>query len=222
MYSTLSIDDLDLSKNEIDDGDYAVDRVSLAMDIDEICDMYEQQNVRVIRYVVSTEIVINGKQWYNPTYRWGEVQDFFSWIERYVLVKYLRVNSGATLHLRQGRKNVPSGWAAYTDQGADIMRINHAFRFGSQFQQAIVLNHETGHCNLANPVHIDHPDALMNPNGGPGKNWTEQDYRHLTAGGVYKWRSNLRPHHEPNAMRERFNAPAPAGYVETAFTCGCC
>ncbi|MEQ1812229.1 MAG: hypothetical protein ABL889_20035 [Terricaulis sp.] len=78
---------------------------------------------------------------------------------------------------------------------------------GDAVESAKTILHEVSHDNRAFAPQYDHvpgTSAIMSPGYSTAGNFTTADYRWwaIDYGGPYPWRSSLRPHHEPNALRE--------------------
>lgn len=162
--------------------------------------------MREITYALASE---NGR--YNPTIPFGHLQPCFEIISRYKAVVFRRISNygAARVKILQSSRDLGPNVFASTRKSDFRISFSPTANFGNNvYLFCKVLNHEFGHC-AGSTSHLGGSIALMTPNAGSCRNWTEADYGYI---GAYAWRGSLRPHQEPNRMYELFSGVR--GYYE--------
>jgi len=155
---------------------------------------------RIITWALATEYR-NGA--YNSSFRQDSIQLAFDLVARYKNVRFDRTSNynAARVKVLQKQRNLPGGAFAQANKGARRIEISPTAQFGRLLQRCmIVIGHEFFHLS-GSLAHLPGNVALMSANGGSAGNITEADYPYFA---VYPWKSNLRPHHEPEYRRQAF------------------
>ena len=156
---------------------------------------------------------------YNPTFLWGNIQQYLDFFSRYWDVQFVRNNNGRIKFVQA--KAVPTpGVAMWTNRAVFTTWISPVFNFK---QNNLVccqcINHEFGHMCSALAHLPPNIGALMGPNANC-TNFTKADYQYFP----YAWKGALRPDQEPLKMAQAFAAPPKltsgvTSGVDVAFGC---
>lgn len=153
---------------------------------------------RQITWVLSSE---NGK--YNPTFRFDILQSAFDVLARYWDIDFVRINNygAARVKIIQSATQYKSpSYAAWANKGNLTIKISPDFNFKKLATVCSrVILHEFMHLSGYNS-HLSDPKALMCDNAGTAGNITQADYVYMP----YAWRGALRPHQEPDYLRNKF------------------
>jgi hypothetical protein len=173
---------------------------------------------RQITWVLSSE---NGK--YNPTFRFDILQSAFDVLARYWDIDFVRINNygAARVKIIQSASQYgPATYAAWANKGNLTIKISPSFNFKKYATVCSrVILHEFMHL-AGSGSHLSDPKALMCDNAGTGGNITQPDYAYMP----YAWRGALRPHQEPNYLRDKFtvlNSMGPEEVGDTLMQFGC-
>ncbi len=152
---------------------------------------------RIIRYTIATQY--RSGTTYQGTFLWGDVDRCLNYLGRYWNIQFVRANSG-TLSICQANYQISTPNSYAWTNGTTIY-ISPVANFQRSLPLTLkVLLHEFGHA--ASPGgggHNPDPRGLMSTNTGTSNSIIESDAKWFKA---YQWKSNLRPWHEPNHMKD--------------------
>lgn len=174
-------------------------------------DVQAESSARVIRYSIATQYK-NGA--YQSTFLWNEIDYFLSFMERYWNIDFQRVSRGGTLQIIQANTQLqPNAFAWAKGNSIYISPVANYQR--NPRICGVVMCHEFGHC-AGGSAHNSEAAGIMSVNGGTSGNFIPSDYRWWRP---YQWKSTLRPHDEPEFMRQYMMRGAS---VVDAFSVGSC
>jgi hypothetical protein len=153
---------------------------------------------REIPYMIATEYR-NGH--YNTTFTWQSIERVLRSIERFKLVKYKRVMSGARLTFLQTNRDLGRGIAAVATKSKGLIRINPTFNFTYSLAYCDrVCFHENFHLTgSSNHTNFGDPRPLMHAYGGTLDTLLPIDETYIS---VYPWVGAERFSTTPNLLSQ--------------------